>query len=394
MRILSVNNSSDLYGASRCLERIFSRFVQEGHEVFIVLPDHGPLAALLQSKGVHVLFHPRLAIVERHKMRSIKGICSFLLCWPVSVFWLAMSILRLQIDLVHTNTAVMPTPALAALITGRPHIWHVREFFAEFGLLWNVYQIYICLLSISVIAISLAVRSQFAKRFEWKVRVVYDGLPHEFTEQKSSGAKDLLRERFDIRETILIGVVGRIKWVRKGQEILVEAFAQLKDHYPNTRLLIIGSAAKGNEEHLRQLVEFTKTTGTASRVTFTGDMEAGAPLYAAMDITVVPSVTPEPFGCVVMESMAAGTVVVGSNSGGIAEQIVNGESGMLFPPGDADQLAQCLDQLLANEHLRIRLARGGQERFRSHFGLDRTFEATLKVFQQASAPLETPSREA
>ena len=383
MRILSINNSSDIYGASRCLERIFTRFAQEEHDVFVVLPENGPLAALLQGKGVRVLFHPALAIVDRQQMRSVAGVLRFLVRWPISAIWLVWTILRLRIDLVHTNTAVMPSPAVAALMTGRPHVWHIREFFSEFGSLWKMYQVYMYLCSTTMIAMSKSLREQFSQRYQSKVIVIYDGLPADFTEQSDSSREVSLRRELGIDEPILIGVVGRIKWVRKGQEILVEAFARLQQYHETTRLIIIGSTAKGNEEHLRRLVQLARDKGIASKVTFAGELEVSASVYAALDITVVPSVQAEPFGCVVSESMAAGTVVVGSNSAGIAEQIVHGESGMLFASGDAQCLADCLDVLLSDKDLRERLALGGQERVRTHFSMDQTYAATLQVFEQA-----------
>ena len=383
MRILSVNNSSDIYGASRCLERVFTRFAQEGHEVFVVLPSSGPLTALLQSKGVSVLFHPALAIVDRQEMHSLPGILRFLVRWPISALWLSWTILRLRIDLVHTNTAVMPSPAIAALMTGRPHVWHIREFFYEFGSLWTIYQVYMYLLSTTIIAMSKSLREQFSRRYQVKVAVIYDGLPADSIGQSGSSCEMSLRRKFEVDEPILIGVVGRIKWVRKGQEVLIEAFSRLHKYHEITRLIIIGSTAKGNEQHLLRLVELAKEIGVADKVTFAGELEMSASVYAALDITVVPSVQAEPFGCVVSESMAAGTVVVGSNRAGIAEQIVHGESGLLFASGDAQSLADCLDALLSNKELRDRLASGGKERVRTHFSMDQTYAATLQVFKQA-----------
>ena len=390
MRILTVNNSSDLYGASRCLERVFARLAADGHQVFAVVPGDGPLVPLLRSQGITVLFHPRLSIIDRRRMGSARGLLGFLLHWPGSVLWLALQVMRLRIDLVHTNTAVMPTPALAALLTRRPHVWHLREFFGEFGSLWTLYQRYIFRLSQQVIAISTAVRDQFAPQLRDRVTVVYDGLPAEWGQGhddagQSSESSAALRQRFSLPNGPLIGVIGRIKWVRKGQEIAVEAFAQLMVKYPDAHLVIVGSAAEGNEEHLTRLAARVEELGASSRVCFTGDLEATAALYAAMDITVVPSIQPEPFGCVVMESMAAGTPVIGSQCGGIAEQIVDGQSGLLFTPGDVAALACCLDRLLSDPALRARLAEGGYRRYRSHFQLQQTCAETLLVFAQAAA---------
>ncbi len=396
MRILTINNSADIYGASRCLQRVFTEVVCRGHKVFAVLPAEGPLAADLRDAGVHVLIHPTLSVIDRQGMRSVRGLAAFLLGFPFSVLRLARWIRQHRIDVVHTNTAVMPGPALAALLTRRPHLWHTREFFAEFGPLWRVYQRYLCALSHSVLAISDAVRSQFAAAQQSRIRVIYDGLPSGFANTPDLPQGGSLQARFGFAETCLIGVVGRIKWVRKGQEILVQAFAAVQSRFPEARLVIIGSVSPGNEPHLLRLQELAHTLGVANRITFTGDLEASAALYQALTVTVVPSVQPEPFGCVVQESMAAGTPVIGSDAAGIAEQIVHGDSGLLFPPGDAEALAARLAEVLGDPALRARLAAGGRQRVATHFQLQSTVDAMLDTFEAALhpaalLPLQRPS---
>ncbi len=94
-------------------------------------------------------------------------------------------------------------------------------------------------------------------------------------------------------------------------------------------------------------------------MTLTGDMSDPASVFAALDIVVVPSVQPEPFGCVVIEAMAAGTPVIGSRCGGIAEQIVDGVSGILFCPGSAEDLAEALNRMLTDPDFREQCCRRG-----------------------------------
>ena len=77
MKILSVNNTADLYGASRCMERLLGRFTQDGHEVHAVLPERGRLADLLEARGVRVHTHRCLAILDRAQLRSLSGCLRF-----------------------------------------------------------------------------------------------------------------------------------------------------------------------------------------------------------------------------------------------------------------------------------------------------------------------------
>ena len=380
MKILTVNNTADIYGASRCLERVFSRLAEAGHEVHAVLPEHGPLADLLSARGVVVHFHPRLAVIDRGKLRSIGGIFRFLFHLPVSAVFIMQLILRLKIDLVHTNTVVMPSPSLAAMLTGRPHVWHIRELLHEFGALWHPYQRWIYYQSSAIIAMSSCIRDQFETKFQRKVEVIYDGLDHS-TGLPDPSAVAAFRALFPA-DALLVGVVGRIKWHRKGQEVLVRAASMLRTRFPNAYYPLVGSASPGNEDQVTRLRALIREHDLDEVVVLVGEIDDSASVFAALDIAVAPPIQPEPFGCVVIEAMAVGTPVVGSRAGGIAEQIVDGHSGLLFAPGDAEELARALAYLLEDESARKRMAEEGLLRVRTTFPLGQTCKATSALFER------------
>lgn len=344
----------------------------------IVLSAPGPLVELLEANGVTVHIFESLAIVGRERLGSLRGKIAFCFRYPYSVLWLSALILRLKVDVVHTNTAVMPAPAIAAWMTRRRHLWHLREFFSEFLGVWKYYQRYIWRFSERIITISDAVRDQFDVELRSKCITLYNSL--------GPGAADINQEsarRF--RESVgnpaqLIGVIGRIKWVRKGQEVLIKAAVLLAEQYPEARYVIVGSVSAGNEDHLVRLKELIAEVGLTEKVLFTGDIKNLRDVYAAFDVTVVPSVLPEPFGRVVMESMAAGTPVVGSRCGGIPEQISDGETGFLFEPGNERELAAALQKLMGDGELRARMGRAAQECALRMFDDSATYASMAKVF--------------
>jgi glycosyltransferase involved in cell wall biosynthesis len=383
MNILSVNNTADIYGASRCMERVLGRFAKGGHEVHAVVPEQGPLVELLEAQGVRVHIHRGLPIVDRSQLKSWWACLKSLVLFPISVIWLAILALRFRIDVIHTNTLVMPSPAIAALITGRPHVWHVREMMGEFGRMWKLYQRYISILSSAVIAISNCTRDQFDPGPRNKVQVIYDGLDGTVARVEPS-RRDAFRSSFQ-SDKVLVGVVGRIKWHRKGQEVLVRAAALLKKRHPQVHYVLVGSPAPGNQEHETRLRALIAASGLENDFTLAGDIDDAISVFAALDIAVVPSVQAEPFGCVVIEAMTAGTPVVGSRCGGIAEQIVDGVSGLLFTPGDYAALADALDRLLNDRTLRDQMADQGFQRVRSAFSLDSTYLHTAALFDQVAA---------
>lgn len=381
MVILSIHNSADIYGASRCLVRMLRLFVRNGHRVHVAIPCSGPLEELLQECGVRIHILPALAIIERSQFHSLGGKIAFIYRFLASTTQLSGLIVHNGVDVVHINTAVLPTGALAARLTGRRSVWHQREFFAEFPSLWRFYKYYVWLLSSHIITISHAVGEQFPRFLRVKCTTIYDGLDEDAMKSDEEAVRSF-RARVG-NPTFLVGLVGRIKYLRKGQEVLVEAAAILRDRFPDLRYLIVGTVAPGNEDHLRRLRDLIHTNGLDSFFFFSGDVRDARNVYAAVDITVVPSVQPEPFGCVVMESMALGTPVIASRCGGIPEQIVDMETGLLFKPGSASELAGAISLLIQNSALRKRMGQAGQERFRKTFRMKETYEQLCLCFEVA-----------
>jgi glycosyltransferase involved in cell wall biosynthesis len=133
------------------------------------------------------------------------------------------------------------------------------------------------------------------------------------------------------------------------------------------------------------LKELVREKGLEDKVIFTGDIQKPRDVFAAFDVTVVPSVLPEPFGRVVMESMAAGTPVIGSDCGGIPEQIVPGVTGLLFKPGDEKDLAKALDELLGDKTKRLRMSEEGKRHVREKFEDSVVYVRFKEVFTFDSA---------
>lgn len=382
MRIVSINHTADVYGASRCLERFAARAIRDGHELLVVLPGPGPLKDALDAIGVTVRLHPLLTIVDRNTTRTLRNQFALLARFPLSVIWLMWTIAGFRADVVHTNGGVTISPAFAARLLRRPHVWHVREFFLEFPRLWPHYERMMFLMSDAIVAVSQAIRNQFSERSRSKVWVVYDGLPAaEFERTTVEPETHALRERFGLGSRLSACVVGRLKWKRKGQEVFIRAAGLLKSKYPDAVYLVVGTAAPGSQDHVDRFRALAHEAGVGDRVVFTGDIRDVRPVYAAVDVSVAPSVDPEPFGCIVIESMAMGTPVIGSNAAGIAEQIVDGRTGYLFAPGDECGLAAALDALFADVLLRREVAANARRRFLAEFELEGSYGSYLRVFE-------------
>jgi glycosyltransferase involved in cell wall biosynthesis len=194
-----------------------------------------------------------------------------------------------------------------------------------------------------------------------------------------------LRFRLGIPEqTPIVIFLGRLTR-DKGIPELVEAFAQLEGQHRNLRLVLVGCFEDGDPLPVQ-----TRTyLQTHSRVIFAGAVQDTAPYYALADIVVLPSHR-EGLPLVVLEAQAAGKPVIGASATGIVDVVADGETGLLFPVGDATALRESIVKLLTDKSLASRLGLAGQEQVRRKFRQDRIWQALhreyLEVLQQKESP--------
>ena len=286
--------------------------------------------------------------------------------------------------IVHTNASIVLTSGLAARLAGRPHVWHMREGFGDFPRLWKTFQRFVASMSTRVVCISESVAEQFdgPLRRE-KVDVVHNGIPRSELRIPGQDEIDRLRAHWGLEGRITVGVVGRINLSRKGQHLLVEAAARLAEGHPSVRFLVIGSAYPGKEteeERLRQLIRERRLD---DKFVLTGDMGDLPLIYGLLDILVVPSPVPEPFGNTAPEAMAYGLPVVGTNLGGTAEIVRHGETGFLLPAGDADALAACIEVLVDDPGLRREMGDAGRLAFDRRFEFEHCYRRMVDVLTRA-----------
>ena len=183
-----------------------------------------------------------------------------------------------------------------------------------------------------------------------------------------------------------IGFFGRIV-PEKGVDVLLRAAAQLSGEW---RLRLVGGGTAEND--LRSLAG---ELAIGERVEFIGQLpSADLPAqYHAIDLLVLPSLTrsnwKEQFGRVLVEAMASGVPVIGSDSGAIPTVI--GDAGAIVPEGDVSGLTLAIQQVMDQPRLRDRLIERGRQRFLTHFTHERIAAATVEVYQELMPPSPSPS---
>lgn len=157
-----------------------------------------------------------------------------------------------------------------------------------------------------------------------------------------------------------VGLVGRISR-GKGQIEFVRGAALLRRDFPEARFVMVGDVTAGEEKYGRAVQGLVRELGLEDIVRFAGFAEDVPRLLGAFDLLVVPSRS-EALGNVVLEGMAAGVPIAAAGAAGIRDLVVDGETGILFPPDDPKGLAASVRRLLGDEALRRAMGAAGRER--------------------------------
>ncbi len=174
----------------------------------------------------------------------------------------------------------------------------------------------------------------------------------------------------------------------KGQKVLLEAAAQLQQRRPGLARYVLAGDAQGRDGYVRQLQEMIAAKGLTDLVAMPGHIEDMAAALAVCDIAVFPSIEPEAFGRSALEAQAMGLPVVAAAHGGLTETIVDGETGLLTPPGDPQVLALAIERLLdLPREARAAMGQRGADRAKALYSTESLQRATLEVYGRV---LNTP----
>lgn len=384
IRVLFLNPTGDLYGASQSLLRLLSALDRRLVQPLVILPADGPLETALEKQGVRVIIDRDLPVLRRASLApaALVGHC---LDGLRSVRFLTGCVRQHQIDIIHCNSSLLPTGGVVSRLTGKPCVYHVREtHLVARRFLWLVYSRYLWALADCLICVSEAAKSQFnrlARSRASRIYVVPNGLDLgeiDRTLARLHGAT--FRAELGVRpDEKLVGVIGRISEI-KGQDIAVRAFALLPERVRRTaRLLLVGDTFPGHEDYLEHVLGLIETLGVSDQVQYCGFRHDIAAVLNSLDVLVLPSYY-DAFPGAVVEAMAFRVPVVASRVGGVVEQVVEGVTGLLVTPGDPHQLSEALAVVLEDRHLARQMGAAGRRLVEEKFSIERTARAIEAIY--------------
>ena len=344
LTVAFVDHCAELSGGELALVRLLSRLDVDAH---VYLAADGPLRARLEAVGatVHVL-------PLSHSVRSVRRNEVGILALPQAlsslgyVVLLAREFRRLKPDIVHTNSL---KSALYGGVAGRlariPTVWHIRDRISADYLSPSAVRIISA--ARHVLPSAVIANSRSTLDTVLPLRVPNEAIPSPVALSEGAPARDM-------GKSIRVGIVGRLApW--KGQDLFLRAFACSTAPALGATAVIVGAPLFGEEDYADKLEELVASLGLTGQVEMRGFREDVTSELTRLDVFVHASTIPEPFGQVIVEAMAAGLPVVVPNQGGPAEIVVDGVTGLQYDMGSPSSLANALDRLLLDPHLREQL---------------------------------------
>jgi glycosyltransferase involved in cell wall biosynthesis len=232
-----------------------------------------------------------------------------------------------------------------------------------------------------MVAVSGSLRNYLVNRIgvpQERVHVVHNGVSTEsFQPRPRSGQ---LRREFGIPEHArVIGCVARLHPV-KNHDLLIDAFARVRQRQPEAFLLLVGDGARRAE--VQQKVQDLQLQHA---VRITGELESIAPVYNEMEVFALSSHI-EGTSISILEAMSSGVPVVATAVGGNPALLDGGRRGLLAPAGDVQEFAMAILRLLADDELRQRLSEQGRTDVASHYSVERMAEEYEHVYIAAVKP--------
>jgi mannosyltransferase len=184
-----------------------------------------------------------------------------------------------------------------------------------------------------------------------------------------------------------IGCFGRVR-AQKGTDVFVEAMCRLLPRYPDFTAVIVGAITVEQTAFAADLKKQIEAAGLSSRIVITGELpiEDVQRWYQRLTIYAFTSRN-EGFGLTLIEAMAAGAALVASRAGAAELVVVDGVTGVLTPPGDADALVTALEPLMRDPASSAAMGERARARVQATFSLDAEANRIAEVYRKLPIPV-------
>lgn len=381
MNILLIGHEREKNGASMSLLNIIGELTKDRNNHIYVVTQFadGPFREALKAHRVTILTVPMRSWYERNvsPLYRARKFIGYVLKGAAVNHRAARRLARYavshKIDVIHSNSSVLAVGVLVSRMTGIPHVMHIREFRdLDFNLCPVVPEKWLAALrnrgTKAYLCVSKAIADHNVYLDPLKKRVIYNGIDRK---------NMLTRKERQPGEPVHFLIAGRIS-PAKGQDEAVKAAAILSQRGIGGFDLSIA----GTGELSCPIPECVK-----DRVFLLGFIDDMPSVRRNMDVELVCS-RAEAFGRITAEAMMGGMPVIGSDTGGTPELIRAGETGFLYPYGDAEALAERMEHFISHPDAIREMGRTAEAYALEHFTIERCAKEIADVYREVTADHE------
>jgi len=366
-----ISHSSSNGGAEKAFPKLLQELEIKGIKTFVLLPSKGPIESDLRNRNLEYKIIPYKLWMDQFPTtigiikRSVKNI--FL------VFPVALQILRWNCSIVYTNTCTVSIGAFSAKLLGIPHIWHFREFgFEDHGFKYDWGQKISFWLTNKLSTICLANSKSVAEKYGkyipvGKIKVLYEAYKRNYNNEN----KSIIPRYENVFNCLMVASMQE----GKGHMDAILAIKELTDNGINVKLYIAGEGHDFYKEHLTKQV---KSLNLEKYVVFLGFINNVQLTMKQSDLLIVCSRN-EAYGLVTIEAMESALTIVGTNSGGTKELIIDGFNGLLYKPGDYFELANKILYIINNPEIAKQMGNNGKKWVQEKINPDQYILETVKI---------------
>jgi glycosyltransferase involved in cell wall biosynthesis len=360
MNILFLTNHLNVGGITTYVFSLAVALKKRGHSVYIASSGGDALTRFTEQGIIFI----KIPIKTKSELNFLKIGASF--------FSLLRHMKEKQIEIIHSNSRV--TQVLGCLLSRRANISHITTWHGFFKNRLSR-RVFPCWPD-RIIAISSQVKNHLEKDFfvESKdISLVYNGVDLEKLKLRNFRNRNEVKTGFGLKEGPVVGIIARLSDV-KGHLFLIQAMVSVVNEIHDAQLLVIGEGKM--EKSLRQLA---RSLGIEKKVIFMPKISNIQEALYVMDVFVMPSLN-EGLGLGLMEAMAWGKAVIGSDVGGIKDLIRNGENGLLVRPKDPIGLSFAILDLLKDPTKSLELGNNARIFIEENFALEKMVSDTEEVY--------------
>ena len=383
MKVLFVTHYPGFGGANQsCLH--LARLLRERHgvEPILLAPCAGPIIEEARANGIRCdILRYASWRGPRTGMKSVAFGVMVLITNVIATVRAAWRYRNEQIDIVHANSSLAFFGWCYGKLTGKPIVWHLREYgVTDYPLNFYYGERFSGIIygsSNAVIAISKDIERFYARfvRPLTRLQIVYNGIDVDLARRNMKDEDGALKDLQGFK----IVFVGGINHAKNPFEILPALrLLKKKDWLGDVNLYIIGDGAP---EQVSEFRDCARRLGVEDHVHLLGFRKNIWPLLSKMDLAIVPSVK-EAFGRIAVECMLCGLPILASNAGALPEIVDDGETGFLFGLKDPEGLAAHIERIHDDQDLRLRLGAMSRHKAETQFSAQLNADRMFDVYQR------------